>query len=232
MSWSGGKDSALALYRLLQAEAYHVRGLLTTVTEDYARISMHGVRHALLEAQAEALGLPLEVVWIPRDASQEEYERRMSRTLDKFRAKGIHTIAFGDIFLEDVRCYREQNLARAGMAGLFPLWGQSRHALVEEFFALGFKSIITCVDGAVLSGAFAGQELNAALLDKLPDGVDRCGENGEYHSFVFDGPIFRTPVPFQCGEVVLRDGRFYYCELLPAGYGVSGSKRTMRHSQS
>jgi len=216
LAWSGGKDSALALYEIRKTGRYGIAALLTTVTEGYDRISMHGVRRVLLERQAESAGLPLETVFIQRNSSNEDYESRMRAALEKHRAQGVTGVAFGDIFLEDVRKYREDNLARAGMRGVFPLWKRDTAALARAFIRLGFKAIVTCADTKFLGGEFAGRLLDERFLADLPGGVDPCGENGEYHSFVFGGPVFSREIPFIRGETVLRENRFRYCDLIPA----------------
>jgi len=215
LAWSGGKDSALALYHLRRAPRYDVAGLLTTITRDYDRISMHGVRTCLLEQQARNAGIPLTKVFISARSSNQEYAAAMTTALNQLKAQGVKRVAFGDIFLQDVRDYREKNLALAGMTALFPLWGENPKRLVEEFLKLGFKAIVTCVDGKVLDRRFAGNILDRRFLEDLPPAVDRAGENGEFHSFVYDGPIFTRPIRFTTGETVLRDERFYYCDLLP-----------------
>ena len=215
-SWSGGKDSALALREVLTNGEFEIAALLTTVTEDYDRISMHGVRRTLLERQADSLGFPLEIVPISKNSSNEEYEANMRRVLTKHLATGVSSVAIGDVLLEDVRQYRESNLAKIGMKGIFPLWRRDTRELVHTFIDLGFKGIITCVDSQALSNDFAGRALDRQFVDALPPLVDPCGENGEYHSFVYDGPIFREPIRHTVGEVVLRDDRFYYCDLIPA----------------
>lgn len=217
LTWSGGKDSAMALHQLMQRPEYSVVGLLTTLTEGYDRISMHGVRRVLLEQQAASLGLPLEKVYISQQSSNEEYEVRMREALLRHRAAGVSRVAIGDIFLEDLRKYREDKLREAGLEALFPIWGRDTTQLAREFIELGFKATITCVDSQLLDGEFAGHAFDESLLAALPDSVDPCGENGEYHSFVHDGPIFAEPVAVERGEVVLRDERFYFCDLLPAG---------------
>lgn len=214
LCWSGGKDSALALHRLL-GEGRGASTLLTTLTEGFDRISMHGVRRELLERQVAALGLPLRPVYISRGAGNAEYESRMEEALLEQRERGVEEAAFGDIFLEDLRAYRERQLARIGMRGLFPLWKTDTAALAERFIALGFKAALVCVDTRALDASFAGAEFDRGLLRRLPRGVDPCGENGEFHSFVYDGPIFREPVRFARGESVLRDGRFQFFDLLP-----------------
>jgi len=214
-SWSGGKDSALALREILEIGELEIAALLTTVTADYDRISMHGVRRTLLERQADSLGFPLEIVSISKDSANEEYEANMRRVLTKHLADGVSSVAIGDVFLEDVRQYRERNLAKIGMKGIFPLWRRDTRELVHTFIDLGFKGVITCVDSQALSNDFAGRALDRQFVDALPPLVDPCGENGEYHSFVYDGPIFREPIRHTVGEVVLRDDRFYYCDLVP-----------------
>jgi uncharacterized protein (TIGR00290 family) len=214
-TWSGGKDSAMSLYQLEMANGCEVLALLTTVTEDYDRISMHGVRAALLEQQAESLRLPLDQVRITSGASNEEYEARMEERLRHYRSRGVRSVVFGDIFLEDLKRYREQNLAKLGLKGLFPIWKQDTGELARAFVDLGFKAVITCVDTQVLDRRFAGREFDGRFLADLPDGVDPCGENGEFHSFVYDGPIFRETIRFTRGETVLRDNRFCFCDLVP-----------------
>jgi uncharacterized protein (TIGR00290 family) len=215
-TWSGGKDSAMALYELQMANSYEISALLTTVTEDYDRISMHGVRSALLEQQAESLRLPLDKVYITRNASNEDYEARMRDKLLYYRSQGINSVVFGDIFLEDLRKYREDNLAQAGMQGIFPVWRRDTREMARTFIDLGFKAIITCVDSNVLDKKFVGRLFDERLLSEFPDSVDPCGENGEFHSFVYDGPIFRERIRYEQGEIVLRDERFYFCDLIPA----------------
>jgi uncharacterized protein (TIGR00290 family) len=214
-TWSGGKDSAIALYELQRTKGFRVAALLTTVTEDYGRVSMHGVCNALLERQAEALGLPLEKVHITKDSSNAEYDARMADKLSYYRSQGVSAVAFGDIFLEDVRRYREENLGKVGMKALFPIWQRDTAELARAFLGLGFRAVVTCVDSTLLGRRFAGREFDASFLAELPAGVDPCGERGEFHSFVYGGPIFRNTVAHNRGQVVLRDG-FYYCDLLPA----------------
>ncbi len=215
MSWSGGKDSALALYEVLKSGAYHVAAVLTTVTEDYDRISMHGVRRVLLERQAESLGLHLEKVLIPSKASNEIHEQSWESVLARYGEQGVKTVVFGDIFLEDLRRYREERLATVGMSGVFPIWMRGTKELAKSLISLGFKAITTCVDTNVLGKEFVGRVIDEEFLADLPAFVDPCGENGEYHSFVFDGPIFGGAVRFSVGEKVLRDERFYFCDLVP-----------------
>lgn len=216
VSWSGGKDSSLALREILADKRYKVAALLTTVTEDYDRISMHGVRRVLLEEQARSLGLPLEQILISRESSNEEYESKMGATLMRYAAAGVSTVVFGDIFLEDLRKYREKNLAQVGMQGLFPLWKRDTRELMRTFIDRGFKAVTVCVDNHALGREYVGRQIDERFAAELPAGVDICGENGEYHSFAYAGPIFRAPIPHTTGEIVLRDERFYYCDLLPA----------------
>lgn len=215
LSWSGGKESALALYEIGKSEEYEIVALLTTVTEDYDRISMHGVRRTLLEQQADSLGFPLEKVFISRNASTEEYGSKMQQVLEKCMKAGVFSVVFGDVFLEDVRKYREDNLAKVGMKGIFPLWKRDTAELARTFIDLGFKAVISCVDSKVLDKRFAGRVYDEQFLRELPSSVDPCGENGEFHSFVYDGPIFRKRILFTMGDVVLRDNRFYFCDLIP-----------------
>ncbi len=215
-TWSGGKDSSLALHELQQTGRVDVVALLTTLTEGYDRISMHGVRVGLLEQQAAALSIPLEKAYIPRNASNEQYQAEMTRRLTAHVECGVSTVAFGDIFLEDLRKYREENLALVGMKAIFPIWKQDTTDLAHRFIESGFRAIVTCVDTEVLDGAFAGRDYDEHFLADLPDGIDPCGENGEFHSFVHDGPNFTSLVPCRKGEIVLRDNRFNYCDVLPA----------------
>ena len=215
VSWSGGKDSAMALREILESQQYQVAALLTTVTADYDRISMHGVRCSLLEGQARSLGLPLDKVLISKESPNEEYETRMAQTLMKHMASGVTSVDFGDIFLEDQRKYRENNLAILGMKAVFPLWKRDTGQLMQSFIALGFKAITVCIDTQALDGQFAGRIINRQFMIDLPKTADICGENGEYHSFVYDGPIFKRSIPYKVGETVLRDDRFYYCDLMP-----------------
>jgi uncharacterized protein (TIGR00290 family) len=214
-TWSGGKDSVMALYELQKAGDYEILALLTTVTKDYDRISMHGVRRVLLKQQADSLGYRLEQVFISKSASNEEYETKMREILEKYLKAGISTVVFGDIFLEDIRKYREENLSKIGMKAVFPIWKRNTTELAHTFIDLGFKAVITCVDSKVLDKGFVGRRFDEQFLSELPSSVDPCGENGEFHSFVYDGPIFRESLLFEPGDVVLRDDRFYFCDLIP-----------------
>jgi uncharacterized protein (TIGR00290 family) len=202
--WSGGKDSALALNRVLNEGRYEVVSLLTTCNEAFQRVSMHGVRLELLRRQADAIGLPLETVFVSERSSNDEYSERMGRSMQEHRARGVTGCVFGDIFLEDLRQWREANLARVGLSGIFPIWKVDSRELIREFIGLGFGSVLCCVNDAWLDESFVGRAIDEALLRDLPAGVDPCGENGEYHSFAFAGPIFRQPVPFSVGEKVYR----------------------------
>jgi uncharacterized protein (TIGR00290 family) len=216
LAWSGGKDSAMALYALLRSGRYDVVSLLTTICEQYGRISHHGVRVELLKQQAAALGISLHELYLPQiNCSMEDYEAAMEKVMLEYKEKGILTVAFGDIFLQDLREYRERNLAKIGMTAIFPIWHRDTIEIVRTFLDLGFKAYLTCVDGEKLGRAFAGRPVDAELIRDLPDGVDPCGENGEFHSYVYDGPIFQRPVNLCIGEIVLRDVR-YFADLVPA----------------
>lgn len=204
----------MALGEVIAGGAYDVAALLTTVTEDYNRISMHGVRVALLEKQADALGLRLEKVLISKTADNAECEAKLRDTLERQMAGGVSGVVFGDIFLEDLKKYREEKLSILSLKGIFPIWKRDTKALARQFIEAGFKAIITCVDSKYLAKEFAGRVFDEKFLADLPEGVDPCGENGEFHSFVYDGPIFKSKVAFTKGDVVLRDGRWYFCDLL------------------
>jgi len=204
----------MALAELQRGGQQEIAALLTTVTEDYDRISMHGVRRTLLEAQAAALGLPLHIVRIPAGCTNEIYETRMREALEVYLAQGVRRAAFGDLFLADVREYRERNLARVGMEAIFPLWQRDTKELAREFIAQGFRAVLVCVDPRKLGASFCGREYDAALLADLPPHIDPCGENGEFHSFVYDAPNFRQPIALTRGESVVRDG-FCFADLAP-----------------
>jgi uncharacterized protein (TIGR00290 family) len=218
MSWSGGKDSALALHELKNDPRYDVVALMTSVSEEFRRISHHGVREDLLEAQAEAIGIPLTKIYLPSSSTvpctNEVYEEIMGRVMKDFKSRDVYTVGFGDLFLEDLRAWREKNLAGEGMTGVFPIWKRDTRQLARQIIAMGFQSILSCVEGKVGPG-FAGRAYDERLLADLPAEVDPCGEYGEFHSFVYDGPCFRHPVAVELGEIVIRDGR-YYADLLPA----------------
>ena len=213
LSWSGGKDSAIALMELSHDPRYTIESLLTTITAGYDRISMHGVRVSLLEEQANSLGLPLMKVIIRQGSSNEQYESAMRRILARAQADGITAVAFGDLFLEDIRQYREGKLSQIGMEALFPLWKRDTRKLAKSFLEAGFKAVLVCVDSRVLDRSFAGRAFDESLLADLPRHVDPCGENGEFHTFVNAGPIFSRPISVRQGEIVLRENRFWYCDL-------------------
>jgi uncharacterized protein (TIGR00290 family) len=216
LSWSGGKDSSLALAALQADPAYQIVALLTTVTAGYDRISIHGVRRALLAAQAMSIGLPVHEVVLEPQSSNAAYDAAVERALADVRARypAVRRVAYGDLFLEDVRRYREERLEPLGFEGLFPLWGQPTDRLAREFIDRGFKARLVCVDTTQLDAAFAGRAFDASLLRDLPATVDPCGERGEFHTFVSAGPGLTTPVAYDVGEIVLRDGRFAYCDLV------------------
>lgn len=215
LSWSGGKDSALALHALQHDPSYDVVALLTTVTLGYDRISIHGVRRTLLHDQAERVGLPVHEAELQPASSNDAYEATFLAALRDVRKQhpGVQHIAFGDLFLEDVRAYRERLLGSTDWKPLFPIWGEDTAALARRFVADGFEARLVCVDTTQLDGAFAGRAFDDALLRDLPASIDPCGERGEFHTFVADGPMFDTPIAYRCGQRVLREGRFMYCDL-------------------
>lgn len=213
LSWSGGKDSALALWTLLGDPRFDVVALLTTLSEPFERIVMQGIRESVLDAQAGAIGLPVHKVWLSEKPSNDEYEAKMRGALRAFREKGIRHVAHGDLFLEDVRRYRDRNLARLGMTGVYPLWGEDTRELAGTFTHRGFRARISCVDLERLGPQFAGREFDYVLQQDLPPGVDPCGEHGEFHSCVYAGPIFRRPLSIRNGVRVTRLDRFHYCDL-------------------
>lgn len=204
----------MALWQLQHTPAWRVTGLLTARTRPYERISMHGVRRELLQRQAEALSLPLQSMWIDAGAGNAAYEASFGEAMRIMLEQGTQHVGFGDLYLADVRAYRERLLALHGMRGAYPLWGRDTRALLQQFIELGFKAIIVCVDPRQLASEFVGRLLDRTLLEQLPAGVDPCGENGEFHSFVFDGPNFSAPIPLRTGEIVLREG-FWFCDVLP-----------------
>lgn len=203
-NWSGGKDSTLALYKVLQQAQFDIRYLLTTFNQEVNRISMHGVRNELLVAQAASLNIPVKSVFLPTSSDMSEYENAMNRTIQEIKEEGISDCFFGDIFLEDLRMYREQKLKEVAISAHFPLWNSNTNELVREFIDLGFRTIVVCVDSSKLSEDFVGRVIDSRFLDELPENVDPCGENGEFHTFVFDGPIFKNPIRFELGEKVLK----------------------------
>lgn len=215
MAWGAGKDSAVALWRLQQDANFEVVGLLTTLTSGYDRINLSGVRRELLYAQADALRLKVYPVWIPPQCSNEMYGAEMSRAVEILRREGVKAVAFGDLFLEDVRAYREKMLAPTGLRALFPIWGEDTNELSRWVIANGFQATLVCVDPRALSPDFVGRAYDEALLAQLPAGIDRCGENGEFHTFVHDAPNFGRSIPITVGERVERDG-FLFVDLLPA----------------
>jgi uncharacterized protein (TIGR00290 family) len=229
LSWSGGKDSALALDRLRQDSAFRVIGLLTTLTPRYARISMHGVRRELLQRQAEALGLLVHEIRIDPRSSNEDYEAAWRTALARLpgNTSEARCIAFGDIFLADVRAYREQMAAELGFRPVFPLWGQSTVLLAQEVVNRGFAARVVCVDTHMLDVSFAGRAFDAAFLDALPESIDPCGERGEFHTFVSDGPGFLHAVPCTVGETVMREDRFAFCDLVPVDVAPAQRKRSI-----
>ncbi|MBO3767864.1 MAG: diphthine--ammonia ligase [Thermoproteota archaeon] len=215
VSWSGGKDSAFALYEIQRNGDYEIAALFSTITKDYDRITMHGVRRVLLEEQAKAIGIPVHEVFIPKKVSNEEYNSIMEKEMMEAKKNGISSVVFGDIFLEDVRKYREENLSKVSMRGIFPLWKRGSRELVTDFINLGFKAIVVCVDSNVLDKSFIGRTVDKKFLEDLPKSVDPAGENGEYHTFVYHGPMFKKEVNFEKGEIVFRENRFYYLDLIP-----------------
>lgn len=241
-NWSGGKDSALALYKIQQVGEYEIIGLLTSINKEHQRISMHGVRVALLEQQAAAIGLPLIKMELPEHPTMADYESIMRQTLKGFMDKGAAVAIFGDIFLEDLRTYREEKLAEVNLKGVFPLWKIPTGQLIQEFISLGFKTVVTCINDQFLNKDFAGRIINQGFLNDLPENVDPCGENGEFHTFVFEGPIFKKPIGFKVGDKVYKkyepatqdksdtsydcgadeeavekpfNAGFWYCDLIP-----------------
>ena len=212
LSWSSGKDSAWSLYLLQQNPGIRVVALITTINEHFDRVAMHAVRRELVEAQAASAGLPLWPVPLPWPCSNEQYEDRMRRVCGRALAEGVQAMAFGDLFLQDVRAYREKQLAGSGLEPIFPLWQLPTRELAGHMLQAGVRARITCVDPKALPRHFAGRDFDSAFLGDLPAGVDPCGENGEFHSFVYDGPMLQVPVPVQLGEVIERDG-FVFADL-------------------
>src|SRR5258706_12137098 len=225
MNWSGGKDSALCLHKILESGDYSVKALLTSVNSHWQRISMHGVRRELLKSQAEAIGIELVELLLPEMPSIEIYEQELNKTLDHLTAQGITRSIFGDIFLEDLREYRERQLAAKDLSAVFPLWKIPTSDLMEEFLDLGFKAIVVCVDASKLDESFCGRIIDETFVNDLPHKVDVCGENGEFHSFVYDAPFFSHPIDLEIGEIVYRQyptateagisSEFYFCDLVP-----------------
>ncbi|WP_343588294.1 diphthine--ammonia ligase [Flavobacterium sp.] len=203
-NWSSGKDSALALYKILQNKDFKIECLLTSVNKQYQRISMHGIRLELLQNQAESIGIPLKILEVPEMPTMEVYEQVMTKTLTELKQNGIRYSIFGDIFLEDLREYRENQLAKIGLKGVFPIWKIPTQDLIQEFILLGFKTILVCVNEKYLDKSFVGRVIDQDFINDLPENVDVCGENGEFHTFTFDGPIFSKPIDFEIGEIVYR----------------------------
>jgi uncharacterized protein (TIGR00290 family) len=218
ISWSSGKDSAWTLQVLRQSNEYEIVGLLTTINSAFDRVAMHGVRRDLVEAQASAAGLPLWKVPLPWPCSNQEYEAAMSSACARAIDAGVEAVAFGDLFLEDVRQYREDRMRGLGLTPVFPLWKLDTRQLLSDMGAAGMHSRIVCLDPRQLPASFAGRDLDQQLLDEFPAGIDPCGENGEFHTFVYDGPMFNHAVPIQSGETVTRDG-FVFTDLIPARVG-------------
>ncbi|MCK8520260.1 diphthine--ammonia ligase [Aquimarina sp. D1M17] len=235
-NWSSGKDSSLALYYILQQKEYNISKLLTTVNKDYGRVSMHGLREELLDEQAVSIGIPIKKIKLPARVSMETYNEAMKNATASLQSDGYTHTVFGDIFLEDLRAYREQQLESAGLQTVFPLWKRDTTELLKEFIDLGFKAITVCVNAKFLDDTFCGRVIDHDFLKELPSNVDPCGENGEFHTFVFDGPIFKKPIDFTIGEKVKRnyepsdndddncftdedkknwDTSFWYCDLIP-----------------
>ena len=234
-NWSGGKDSALALYHAQKDSRYAIERLLTNINGQHRRVSMHGVREALIEQQAEAIGLPLQKLVLPEQPSMGDYEAQMMETMSTLQREEFTHAFFGDIFLEDLKKYREEQLSKIGFSAMFPLWKRDTKALLHEFIDLGFKTIVVCIKAELLDESFAGRVIDHDFIKDLPTNVDACGENGEFHSFVYDGPIFRKPVSFSVGEKIYREydapkddndscfsGQpskssmgFWFCDLMP-----------------
>jgi len=221
LAWSSGKDSAWALHTVRQAGEFEVLALLTTVNSTYQRVAMHAVRESLLEMQASAAGLPLVKVPIPSPCPNEIYEREMGAAMARARTEGVWHVIFGDLFLEDIRAYREKQLAACGMTPVFPIWRRDTRRLAEEMLAGGLSAHLTCVDPRKLDRSFAGRIFDAGLLKDLPEAVDPCGENGEFHTFADAGPMFRGKIAVTAGEIVERDG-FIFADLLPGGAAAPG----------
>lgn len=233
-NWSGGKDSALSLYHVMKDGLYDVELLLTSVNAAFDRVSMHGVRNELLQQQAESIGLPLKKIELPETPSMNEYNNKMQETIGVLKNDGFLHAVFGDIFLEDLRTYREQQLAKAGIHAHFPIWKRDTKELLKEFLDLGFKTIIVCIKSELLDSSFSGRVIDYNFINDIPSNVDPCGENGEFHTFVFDGPIFEKPIDFTIGEKVYREYKapknkedncfspdqknemgFWFCDLIP-----------------
>lgn len=227
MNWSGGKDSALALTKAINSGKYRVQQLFTTMSEEYERITMHGVRKSLLMEQSRSIGKPLDLAYLSKNPTNAEYEKVIAQKIEKYKTAGISLSIFGDIYLEDLRKYREEQLRKAGFEAVFPLWGGNTKDLIHKFIDLGFKTVVTAVDNSKLDKSFAGRTIDKHFLKDLPEDVDPCGENGEFHTFVFDGPLFQYPVQFVPGELTFKEypssdkrdtqpAGFWFKDLLPA----------------
>lgn len=233
-NWSGGKDSSFALYKIINSGEYDVRYLITTVSSDYRRIIQHGVREELLDLQTSSIKLPLKKLYMPANPNMDTYNRLMKETMTSFKSSGIDIAIFGDIFLEDLRKFREEKLSQVKMKAAFPVWKYSTDKLIKEFIDIGFKAVVVCVNEDYLDKSFAGREIDNSFLRSLPGNVDPCGENGEFHTFVYDGPIFNRPVNFRIGEIIKKiykpgsrvknqnekynqvpETAFWYCDILP-----------------
>ncbi|GAB5417813.1 MAG: diphthine--ammonia ligase [Crocinitomicaceae bacterium] len=204
-NWSTGKDSAMALHQLLKDDNYRVDQLLTSVNAAYDRVTMHGLRRSLMKAQIESIGIPCNTIELPENPDMETYGKLMKEGVETLKKKGYATAGFGDIFLEDLRKYREEQLAQLAIDCVFPLWKRDTKELMQEFIDLGFKAIVVCINGQVLDESFVGREVDASFIKDLPENVDPCGENGEFHTFCYDGPIFKHPVAFEIGEKTYRE---------------------------
>lgn len=223
-NWSTGKDSALALYHLLRNPVYSVEKLVTSINKDLDRVTIHGLRRSMMEKQLNALSLPVKTIELPENTSMETYNQLMKETVEGLKSEGFTTAAFGDIFLEDLKKYREEQLSRVGMKAVFPLWKRNTREIMTEFLDLGFKSIVVCCNNKVLDESFVGRIIDEEFLNDLPEEVDPCGENGEFHTFCFDGPIFSTPIQFEIGEKIYREYPaptdkdknigFWFCDLI------------------
>lgn len=221
LNWSSGKDAALAFYYLQQSNNYRVKVLLTSVSETYGRVSMHGIKETILDLQAQHMGMPLQKIYLPEQADMAAYNRIMSAAVNKVKADGINAMAFGDIFQEDLRQYREKQLSTSGMQAVFPLWQKDTVSLVQEIEDKGIKAMIVCVNAHNLGKEFLGRYVNRDLLNELPPGIDPCGEHGEFHTLVIDAPYFKGPLPVRKGEIVHRayrldenkDARFYFMDI-------------------
>ena len=234
-NWSGGKDSALALYHILKEQQYEISELVTTINSKFNRISMHGVRSELLYEQVKSIGIPLKEILVPEQPSMEDYNNIMKQQLFFLKKEQVTHSIFGDIFLEDLRAYREEKLNEVGLKAVFPLWKRDTKELMNEFLDLGFKTIVVCVKSELLGKEFVGRVIDQDFINDLPNNVDICGENGEFHTFVFDGPIFKKPIKFKVGEVIFKEYEapknkkdacyantisnkptgFYFCDLIP-----------------